>query len=618
MVSSSHFSRYSAYRTQNTTGAESSPGFRSTHYSKSAGGHRQDENSIVALPIVYSNATSRGSSFDPSPDLVDRVDASQIFETVSDNVLCKIGFHVSMQRRPGHDTGDFYSCPVCHTVSPCQDRKRHMLLHLPHLFQRPSGGYAWIGDCWTNLLWHYRRNRPYSIQEMDRNEAMIYDPWPPVEGIKDETTFRDVTQQAIFLWNLWKGRPVQHFDIKTAFLHGVLPESETVFTEQLQSLEERGKEDSVWRLVRSLYGMKQASRIWNLTFYKTMEQLGSRRLVDVWCVYHRHRIPTGTTTFAMHVDDIITISSSPNENDMIKAQLKSHWDISDLVPAISCDRTAHIIYLSQNAPIDLIVEQFGQTDTHPVGTLVVYGLQIKRPDPTTPVTSDVASWMDRTPYRSRVGSLYNLAVAIHPDVAFDVGRLAAVLDCYLPEHWDAAVCVVRYLEGTVTRLFTLELGGTNPIRPIASTDSDYANCPDASHEVLLRQFLDGHDVPVIKATFVCCDNDAAQPQLTDHEDRRWHTKIKHSRVCHHFTRRDLIDNDELKVLRVYSSENFADISTEHPRWYLRREKFVGPTVRSATPVSKSVFIKIAKSKPGLGHSWYSAQKPDPVLIWQFL
>lgn len=127
MVSSSHFSRYSAYRTQNTTGAESSPGFRSTHYSKSAGGHRQDENSIVALPIVYSNATSRGSSFDPSPDLVDRVDASQIFETVSDNVLCKIGLHVSMQRRPGHDTGDFYSCPVCHTVSPCQEKAAHVV-----------------------------------------------------------------------------------------------------------------------------------------------------------------------------------------------------------------------------------------------------------------------------------------------------------------------------------------------------------------------------------------------------------------------------------------------------------------------------------------------------------
>jgi hypothetical protein len=36
---------------------------------------------------------------------------------------------------------------------------------------------------------------------------------------------------------------VQHFDIKTAFLHGVLPESETVFMEQPPGFKEPGKKD---------------------------------------------------------------------------------------------------------------------------------------------------------------------------------------------------------------------------------------------------------------------------------------------------------------------------------------------------------------------------------------
>jgi hypothetical protein len=397
---------------------------------------------------------------------------------------------------------------------------------------------------------------------------------------------------------------IQHVDIKTAFLHGVLPESETVFMEQPPGFEEPGKEDWVWRLVKSLYGMKQASRIWNMTFHKTMEKMGFRRLVNEWCVYRR-QTPTGTTIFAVHVDDIIAISSSPDENDLFKTELKSHWDISDLGTAkfalgisISRDRPTRTIHLAQTALIDRIVEQFGQSDAHSVSTPMVQGLQITRPDPSIPVTSDIVTWMTRTPYRSLVGSLNYLAVATRPDVAFAVGRLATVLDCYRPEHWDAAVRVVRYLKGT--RLFSLELGGCNVIRPITFADSDYANCPNtsrsiggycltlgsgmvswashkqkhtadsscyaeyialhsASQEVLFfRQFLDGLDMPILDATPLYCDNDASR-QLT--EDQRWHSRIKHFRV-HYHTTRELVNNDELIVLRIRSSENVADILTK--------------------------------------------------------
>jgi hypothetical protein len=412
---------------------------------------------------------------------------------------------------------------------------------------------------------------------------------------------------------------IQHFDIKTAFLHGVLPDSETVFMEQPPGFEEPGKEDWVWRLQKSLYGMKQASRIWNITFHKTMETLGFRRLPNEWCVYRRST-PTGITIFAVHVDDIISISSSPDENNAFKAQLKEHWDISDLGAAkfalgisITRHRDTRSILLSQTALIDRLVEQFGQTSAHPDPTPMVQGVQIQRPDPTIPVTSDIRSWMDRTPYRSLVGSLNYLAVATRPDIAFVVGRLATVFDCYRPEHWTAAIRVVRYLKGT--RLFSLELGGSNPIKPVAFSDSDYANCPDtsrsvggycftlgsgmvswasrkqqhaadsscyaeyiavhsATHEVLFfRQFLDGLDMPVFEATPLYCDNDAAR-QLT--EDQRWHAKIKHFRVRYH-TVRDLVNTDELKVLAVRSSDNVADIFTKPlgPTDFARLRNYLG-------------------------------------------
>ena len=52
---------------------------------------------------------------------------------------------------------------------------------------------------------------------------------------------------------------IQQYDIKTAFLHGILPPSGTMFMEQPPRFEAPSKEDWVMRLMKSIYGMKQAS-----------------------------------------------------------------------------------------------------------------------------------------------------------------------------------------------------------------------------------------------------------------------------------------------------------------------------------------------------------------------
>jgi len=93
----------------------------------------------------------------------------------------------------------------------------------------------------------------------------------------------------------------------------------------------------------------------------------------------------------------------------------------------------------------------------------------------------------------------------------------------------------------------------------SSCYTDYIAIHDASHEVLfLHQFLDGLGMPIHDATPLFCDNDAAQ-QLT--EDHHWHTKIKHFCVCYHSTY-ELVNNGELQILHVHSSENMADILTK--------------------------------------------------------
>jgi hypothetical protein len=280
---------------------------------------------------------------------------------------------------------------------------------------------------------------------------------------------------------------LKQFDIKTAFLHGVLPEEETMFMEQPPGFEAPGKEEWVMRLMKSIYGMRQASRIWNQTFHKAVSQWGFERLQCEWCVYHRNT-PSGTVIFVVHVDDIISAASSEKENTLFSNLLKSKWEISELGEpkyalgiAISRDLSARSISLSQTAKIDKSVEEYGQRDSRTVDTPMVAGLHLRRPDKSVPISSEIAEWANRTPYRSLVGSLMYIAVAMRPDISYVVGRLSSFLDCYRPEHWEAAIRVVHYLKGTRTHILTL--GGSNPLSLVGYSDSDYANCTDTSRSI---------------------------------------------------------------------------------------------------------------------------------------
>ena len=188
---------------------------------------------------------------------------------------------------------------------------------------------------------------------------------------------------------------LQQLDIKTTFLHGILPEEETMYMEQPPGFASPGQEDWVMKLMKSIYGMKQAGRIWNQTFNKVVESLGFKRLPCEWCVYMRQS-STGTVIFAVHVDDILCAASSIDKNAHFKAELKAHWDITDLGPAnfalgiaITRDRTSRTISISQTAFIDRLLVRFNQVDSHPSDTPMIAGLQLQRPPKSIPTSPEV-------------------------------------------------------------------------------------------------------------------------------------------------------------------------------------------------------------------------------------
>ena len=61
------------------------------------------------------------------------------------------------------------------------------------------------------------------------------------------------------------------------------------------------------------------------------------------------------------------------------------------------------------------------------------------------------------------------------DIVWSIRKLAEFLDCYRQPHWEAALRVVRYLQGT--RELRLGLGGET-VSLVGFTDSSWADDRD--------------------------------------------------------------------------------------------------------------------------------------------
>jgi len=94
--------------------------------------------------------------------------------------------------------------------------------------------------------------------------------------------------------------------LRRLFLHGDLEVN--IYMAQPKGFVVEGKERIGCRLKKSIYGLKQASRLWYLKFDKTITSFGLKHNVEDNCVYTKFK--NGKYIFLIvYVDDILLASS---------------------------------------------------------------------------------------------------------------------------------------------------------------------------------------------------------------------------------------------------------------------------------------------------------------------
>ena len=116
-------------------------------------------------------------------------------------------------------------------------------------------------------------------------------------------------------------------DVKTAFLNGNLDKE--IYMMQQEGFIAKNQEHMVCKLKRSIYGLKQAYRSWNIRFDQAIKSFGFEQNLDESCVYKRHR-DKEVMFLMLYVDDILLIGNDVGVMSSLKVQLLSQFDMKDL------------------------------------------------------------------------------------------------------------------------------------------------------------------------------------------------------------------------------------------------------------------------------------------------
>jgi hypothetical protein len=233
------------------------------------------------------------------------------------------------------------------------------------------------------------------------------------------------------------GDTVFQMDVDTAFLYA--PVEEDIYMRQPEGYTV-GDSKIVLKLKKSLYGLKQSPRNWNLTLHNWLIADGFvQSTADAGLYIYPDRC-----LLAIYVDDIIYSVTHDSWKDAFKARFEVDFKIKDLGEAawvlgmgVTRDRAAGTITVNQSVYIQSLLVRFNMTDCKPVSS----------PSLVTPFPESPYCSVD-TPYQCLVGSLLYAAVCTRPDIAEAVGRLTRYMAAPTEAHWTAGKRVLRYLSGT--------------------------------------------------------------------------------------------------------------------------------------------------------------------------
>lgn len=284
-------------------------------------------------------------------------------------------------------------------------------------------------------------------------------------GFDYEETYSPVvhisTIRLLLAFSIQANLSICQFDIKTAFLNGELKEYIVIEPPEGCNYDPT----KVWRLRKSLYGLKQSSRCWNRKFDEVMKTIGLIKSKNDSCVYYSEAT---LLILTIYVDDGLIFSQNESDARELLTLLELMFEMRRIKVSkylglnIKIDDSS--ITINQSEYINDILERFNMSSSKPVEnpSPMVYDLR----EDTVP---------ENAPIREAIGSLMYLANTSRPDLSFAVNYVARNVNKPTLTLWKNIKRILRYLQGTKDLSIVYRADNQNLI---SFCDSDFAGDND--------------------------------------------------------------------------------------------------------------------------------------------
>jgi hypothetical protein len=179
--------------------------------------------------------------------------------------------------------------------------------------------------------WVFKKKTDMDGKVQTYKARLVAKGFKQIHGVDYDETFSPVAMiksirillaiAAYYDYEIWQ------MDVKTAFLNGSLLED--VYMTQPEGFCIPGEAKKICKLQRSIYGLKQASRSWNLRFDETVKQFGFIKNEDEPCVYKK--VSGSIVVFlVLYVDDILLIGNDIPTLQQVKTWLGNCFSMKDL------------------------------------------------------------------------------------------------------------------------------------------------------------------------------------------------------------------------------------------------------------------------------------------------
>ena len=240
---------------------------------------------------------------------------------------------------------------------------------------------------------------------------------------------------------------VKMFDIAVAYLNADLDEDIYMrippgFGNQHQS---------VLKLNKAIYGLKQSGRLWFQLLSEFLRSLKFKQSDTDKCLFYKH-VNGHLIMIGVYVDDLVVVGRGDDIYQLQRA-LEKRFEVRELGDISQClgiqfhqlKDGSRFIY--QQKYIKEVLTRFDQHLNGKYPITIPMPTDHKHLIKPRQVDEDELDSKE-FPYRELIGCLMYMVVATRPDIAFATSLLARFVINPAKRHWDAAINVLRYLQGT--------------------------------------------------------------------------------------------------------------------------------------------------------------------------